>query len=466
MTRDLQPPIETERDAARYLEGLIDREKTRAPGSARVDLAPIRALCLALGNPERALRAIHVAGSKGKGSVSLLCEALLRECGLSVGTYTSPHLARWTERFRIGGREVDGVALAGVISALRPHIDALRASGPEPSFFDAATAAAFLLFRDARVDAAVIEVGLGGRLDSTNVVSPAVTCISSIELEHTEILGDTLAAIAREKAGIAKPGVPLVVGALPDEAMRAVEARAAEVGAPLVALGRDFSAELLDERPDALRLRIRDAALEVECELATPGAHQVSNAALAFACARRAGVAADAALADAPRRAWARLRLPARIEWLSRAPAVIVDSAHTIASARSLAALLARIPRRRAHLVLSVSADKDVAGILAELLPQADLVTVTRAEPSRSLAPEQVAAAVRAAAAPVELRVVPNPHLALRAAREVLAADDLLVATGSVYLAGIAREVLRDGDRARDIAVTRGNPANSDPALK
>jgi dihydrofolate synthase/folylpolyglutamate synthase len=466
MTRDPLPPIETERDAARYLEGLIDREKTRAPGSARVDLAPIRALCLRAGNPERSLRAIHVAGSKGKGSVSLLCEALLGACGLRVGTYTSPHLVRWTERFRIGGAEVDGALLARAVSELRPEIDALRESGPVPSFFDAATAAAFLLFRDARVDAAVIEVGLGGRLDSTNVVAPAVTCIASIELEHTDVLGDTLAAIAGEKAGIAKSGVPLVVGALPEEALRAVELRAAAVGAKLAVLGRDFAVETLDDRADSLRLRIRSGAQDFECELGAPGAHQATNAALAFACALRAGVAPAHALVDAAKRAWPSLRLPARIEWLSREPAVIVDSAHTIASARGLAAVLAKIPRRRAHLVLSISADKDVAGILAELLPQADLVSVTRAEASRSLAPEQVAAAVRAIAPGTELHVIPNPHLALRAAREGLANDELLVATGSVYLAGIAREVLRDGDRAQDVAVTRARHTNSDRPLK
>lgn len=408
-----------------------------------MDLAPIRALLARVGNPERELRCVHVAGSKGKGSVSLLCEALLGECGLRVGTFTSPHLARWTERFRIGGREVEGEALARAVEALRPHIDALQASGPAPSFFDATTAAALLLFRDARVDAAVLEVGLGGRLDSTNAVWPAVTCIASIELEHTDRLGTTLAAIAGEKAGIAKPGVPLVVGALPAEALAVVDARARELGAPLAQLGRELEAVPLEERVDSQRVRLRDGALDLESELGVAGAHQASNAALALACARRLALVSDAELGAAALRAFPRVCLPARIEWISKAPAVIVDSAHTRASAEGLAHVLARIPRRRCHLVLSISADKDVTGILAALLPQADAVSLTRAEATRSLAPEAIAAAAHAAAPALELRVIPNPHLALRAAREALAPDDLLVATGSVYLAGIARELLR-----------------------
>ena len=421
-----------------------------------MDLAPIRALLARAGNPERELRCIHVAGSKGKGSVSLFCEAILQECGLRVGTFTSPHLARWTERFRLAGREVEGPALARAVERLRPEIEALRAQGgPEPSFFDATTAAALLLFREARVDAAVLEVGLGGRLDSTNAVLPAVGCIASIELEHTDKLGSTLAAIAAEKAGIAKPGVPLVVGPLPAEALEVVESRARELAAPVSRLGRELAAECLEERVDSQRVRIRDGALALECELSAAGAHQPGNAALAFACARRAGLRSDAELLAAARRALPRAILPARIEWLSRAPAVIVDSAHTRVSARELARVLARIPRRRSHLVLSISAGKDVAGILEALLPQADLVSLTRAEATRSLSADEVAAAVRAAAPALELRVIPNPHLALRAAREALAPGDLLVATGSVYLAGIAREILRAGDLAQQVAVAR-----------
>jgi dihydrofolate synthase / folylpolyglutamate synthase len=431
-------------EAEAWLEGLINLERSPDPSRVRLSLAPVRSLLARIGDPQQQLRVVHVAGSKGKGSTALLCEALLRAAGLRPGTFTSPHLERWTERFRIDGAEVPGDALAAAIEALRPHADALR-EGPEPpSFFDVTTAAAFRLFAEARVDVAVIEVGLGGRLDSTNVVAPAVACITSIEREHTEKLGDTLGQIAGEKAGIAKPGVPLVTGALPDEAAAVVEARARELGCPLVRLGKELGFELFADELDGSRFRVADGGFELEAALGAPGRHQAANAALALACVRRAGVVDDAALRAAAPHAFAATSLPGRIEILARAPWIVVDGAHTAASARALAATLRRIPRERSHLVLSVSAGKDLVAICEALVPEADVVTVTRAEPVRSLDPQLVAEAVRAVAGRAEVRVVPNPHLALRAARESLAPGGLLCASGSFYLAGIARRVLSE----------------------
>jgi dihydrofolate synthase/folylpolyglutamate synthase len=429
--------------AEAYLQGLINLERAPSYAGARLSLAPIRALLARIGHPERGLRVLHIAGSKGKGSTALLSEALLREAGLRVGTFTSPHLERWTERIRIDGREVDGERLADAVERLRPAVDALREGPDAPSFFDATTAAALSIFASERVDVAILEVGLGGRLDSTNAVAPAVTCITTIELEHTEKLGATLGAIAGEKAGIAKPGVPLVTGRLAPEAAAVAEARARELGAPLVRLGAELSAQVLSETLDGTRVRFEDGSLACEFALGVPGAHQAANAALALACARRLGLADDAALARAAERAFASPGLPARIEIVSRAPWIVIDGAHTEDSARALARVIARVPRRSAHLVVSISTGKALAAICAALAPQADRVTVTRAEPIRSLTPSEVAEAMRAAAPGLELRIVPNPHLALRAAREALGPDDLLVATGSFYLAGIARSVLR-----------------------
>jgi dihydrofolate synthase/folylpolyglutamate synthase len=409
---------------------------------ARLSLGPVRRLLARVGDPQRRLHVLHVAGSKGKGSTALLAEALLRAAGLSTGTFTSPHLERWTERFRLDGVEVAGDALAAAVTELRPHVEALRGGPEPPSFFDVTTAAAFRLFAEAAVDVAVVEVGLGGRLDSTNLVEPAVCCITSIELEHTDKLGSTLAAIAGEKAGIAKPGVPLVAGALEPEAAGVVEARARDLGCPLARLGRELELELLDEDLLGTRFRFRDGGFRAELALAAPGRQQAANAALALACVRRLGRVDDAVLAKAAGLAFASVSLPGRIEICSRAPWIVVDGAHTAASARALAATLQRIPRRRSHLVLSVSGGKDLGAICEALVPEADVVTVTRAEPTRSLDPKRVAEAVRAVGPGVELRVVPNPHLALRAARESLGPDDLLCASGSFYLAGIARRVL------------------------
>ena len=220
-------------EARAWLEGLIDVERAPRRRELRLSLEPVTRLLERVGRPERGLSVLHVAGSKGKGSTALFAEAVLAAAGERVGTFTSPHLEHWTERFRIGGREVAAPDLADVLTRLRPHVEALLhdPDAPDPSFFDATTAAAFLLFREAGVERAVVEVGLGGRLDSTNVVEPAVACITSIELEHTDRLGATLEAIAGEKAGIVKPGRPVVTGSLPEEAARVVARCAAAAGA-------------------------------------------------------------------------------------------------------------------------------------------------------------------------------------------------------------------------------------------
>jgi dihydrofolate synthase/folylpolyglutamate synthase len=441
-------PLRTLAEAERYLEGLLNRERASAAAYRRLGLGPVRRLLATLGHPERGLCVLHVAGSKGKGSTALAAEALLRAVGRRVGVFTSPHLERWTERFRIDGAEVEGGRLAAAVERLRPHLDRLRAEMPEdaPSFFDAATAAACLLFREAGVEHAVLEVGLGGRLDSTNVVVPAVACITSIELEHTDKLGPDLASIAREKAGIVKPGVPVVSGRLPAEAEAVVAERCAALGAPLFRLGRELGFEARDLGLEGSELSVADGALRFDGRLPLPGPHQAANAALALACVRRlAPEIPPDVLAEAARRGLGGLRLPGRLEILGRRPWLVVDAAHTRASAAALAALLARIERGHTHLVLSISADKDRAAILSALLPQASQVTLTRAEPTRSLDPTVLAEAVRASAPRLEPRVVPNPHLALRAARESLGPRDCLVATGSVYLAGIARRVLGAG---------------------
>jgi dihydrofolate synthase/folylpolyglutamate synthase len=444
--RPPRAPIRSLADASAWLEGLINLERRPEVPYARLGLEPVRRLLARLGDPHARLSVVHVAGSKGKGSTALLSEALLRALGERVGTFTSPHLERWTERFRIDGREVEPERLVDVVARLRPHVESLAAEDPAraPTFFDAITSAALLLFAEARVERAVLEVGLGGRLDSTNVVDPAVTCITTIELEHTDKLGATLAAIAAEEAGIVKRQRPLVLGALPPEALAVALERADELDAPVARLGRDFTATVRGTGLDGLRVALRDGPLAVDVALPLLGAHHAANAALALACVRRLAAYPDETLAAAARRGFAEATLPGRVEIVARSPWLVVDAAHTAASAAALAEALDCLPRRPAHLVLSISAGKDLAAILAALLPRAGRVTVTRAEPARSLEPEAIAAAVRAATPAVSLRVVPNPHLALRAAREAAGGDDLVVATGSVYLAGIARRIWRE----------------------
>ena len=449
-------------DAARYLDGLINRERTSDDARARTrfDLSAIRALLDAVGNPERQLSILHVAGSKGKGSVCLAAECVLRALGERVGTFTSPHLERWTERFRIDGREVSGEALARAVTRLRPHVEALRRDRPEtaPSFFDATTAAALLLFAEAGVDRVLLEVGLGGRLDSTNAVTPQVTCVTQIELEHTQILGDTLSAIASEKAGILKAGIPCVVGALAPEADAVVRARAAELGSPVFALGEHF--DLVVEPAGggrvATRLRYRErTGFEVDLELPVVGRHQARNVGLALACVRRLEAHDDAALRASAIDGLSRLELPGRIEWIEPvergAPRVVIDCAHTAASASGLAEALTELGIQGADFVLSVSQGKALEGILRPLVPLARRITLTRADPDRTLAPARLLEAIRVLAPDLAVRTEDDPAAAVRLAlADASPADEpgTVVVTGSVYLVGIARQIVRAADAA------------------
>jgi dihydrofolate synthase/folylpolyglutamate synthase len=434
--------------ASAWLESLINVERLPQLPYSRLGLDPIRHLLARVAEPQRDLRVIHIAGSKGKGSTALFAEAILRAGGRRVGTFTSPHLERWTERFRIDGAEVSDDALASVLDRLRPHAEALAKEALEqaPTFFDVITAAAFLLFREAAIDCAVIEVGLGGRLDSTNVVDPAVACITTIELEHTDRLGTTHAAIAGEKSGIVKRGRPVVIGALPPEAMAVVEARAQALDAPLGRLGHELFCEVTASDSSGLRVHLRDGGLEVQTSLSALGRHQAANAALALACVRQAFPDwSREALEGAARSGLAAARLPGRVELLGRRPWLVVDGAHTVESAHALASALAPLARRRSRLVLSVSSGKNLEGILSAVLPCFDEIFVTRADALRSLDPQEVAGAIRTAASHATVHAVPNPYLALRAAREGLCKDDLLCVTGSLYLAGIARKALGQG---------------------
>ncbi len=411
----------------------------------RLGLAPIRALLGRLGEPQRGLACIHVAGSKGKGSVVLLAESILERAGVRTAAFTSPHLERWTERFRVAGGEISPAVLTAAIARLAPEVEALQRADPDraPGFFDVLTAAAFLIFRRAGVECALIETGLGGRLDATRACSALATCITTIEREHADKLGTELAAIAAEKAGIIRPRTPLTVGALPAEAARVIGAQARRLGAPLRRLGERV--RLLPAAEGRLGLAWDDG-LAVESAWPLAGApHMAANAALAADCVRASGMLAGERLAGAVRDGLARACLPGRLELLGERPWVVVDCAHTEASVRALEAWLARFPARRRHLLVSLTRGKDPARVLAPLLAGAARVVATCAEPERSLPAAELAAAL--AGRGVSPEVVPDPRAALTGARSALGARDLLCCTGSVYLAGLARAALRPSDR-------------------
>lgn len=402
------------------------------------------ALLERIDNPQRGLRCIHIAGSKGKGSTALMIEALLEHAGVRTGTYTSPHLERWTERFRIGGQELTREHLDEALDVLKPHVDALASAGPDnpPSFFDVLTAAALWLFKRHEVDIAIVEAGIGGRYDATNIVQPEVACITSVELEHADKLGADLESIAEHKAGILKPGACAVMGALPKAAAEIIERTAKSVGCRALWPGRDYRFDS-KRRGAGRRVTFETGGERIAFILNHPGRTMADNAALALACVSALSGFDFARLAKAAS-ALASVELPGRAEVLQTEPWIIVDAAHTTASIAALAELLDELPCSERHFLISVSGDKPAA-LLAPLLRQATSATVTRPEPLRSMPADQLADMISEAWPGLDLHADADVAAALVHAKSKLKSDALLCATGSTYIAGAVRKlVMRD----------------------
>lgn len=435
-------PLRCAEDVVRLFEALAAAEPQRQRAPESRALHAVGNLLERAGRPQDSLQIIHIAGSKGKGSTALLCEAILQAAGLRTGTYTSPHLERWTERFRIDGREVGEADFVAAAEALRPSLFTALGAPEPPGFFDYATALALTLFRQTGVDVAVVETGLGGRLDATNIVTPRVSCITSIELEHTDRLGTTPAAIAREKAGIIKAGVPALAGRLCAEAMQALHARAATVGTSVQRLGHEFEVRAAPSGSHALALHLEIGRVAIDAALPVIGSHLADNAALAAACVSASGLLPSTTLCDAIRTGLARAALPGRNEVLCRSPWVIADGAHTEASATALMRTLDGIPARERRMVVSLSAGKDPGMLLPIFARGATQFVATRADPNRSLAPALIADWLRERFPRLPVHVVDAPDQAIRETRAGLHADALMCVTGSVYVAGAARRAL------------------------
>ncbi|MBI5441353.1 MAG: bifunctional folylpolyglutamate synthase/dihydrofolate synthase [Deltaproteobacteria bacterium] len=401
-------------------------------------------LCLAfLGEPQLRYPTVHVGGTNGKGSTCAFLASVLSRSGRKVGLYTSPPLEHFGERLRIDGEclpeELVPALLEEVLAAGRAHA-ALQAM----TQFEVITAMAFLYFAREGVDAAVIEVGLGGRLDSTNVLSPSACVVTNVGLEHAEHLGPAVADIAREKAGIAKPGIPLVTAA-EGEALEALEAEARRRGAPVLALGREFFVE--PESPGALAYRGRRRRFD-GLRPGLPGGYQRPNVAVALAAVEVLEDAGWMIPEDAVRAGIASASWPGRLEVLrarpgSPGPAVVLDGAHNPHASRVLARALAEdLPHERLFLVLGVLGDKDARSILADLLPLGDRVFFTRSSSRRALDPselEGLATGLGRAPGAVVATVGEALDRALAEAGEA----DLVCVTGSLTTVGEARSHLR-----------------------
>jgi dihydrofolate synthase / folylpolyglutamate synthase len=399
-----------------------------------------------MGDPQKKYPTVHVTGTNGKGSTAVFIAGMLMAAGYRVGLYTSPHLVSFTERIRVGGTpipEARVVELAGRVRegyGGRPGADG---SGEvNPTFFEVTTAVAFSYFAEEGVDIAVVEVGLGGRLDSTNVITPLVSVITNIDIEHTEFLGNTLEQIAGEKAGIIKPGVPVVTGAIQPEATGVIEREAAAQGSPVFRLAREFRPEnVLAGREQVFDYRGMKAVYP-GLRVRMLGRHQVDNASLALAaveCLRDSGVAVDEA---AMRRGIERAQWEGRMERVAQDPDIYLDGAHNPASAKKLAETVRELlpSYRKLTLVIGVLADKDVSGIVREIVPLADRVVVTRPQYARALDVQMLAAEVGKLHGAVSATGTVGE--AIQRAREGASRGDLILVTGSLYVVGDARAIL------------------------
>jgi dihydrofolate synthase/folylpolyglutamate synthase len=413
-----------------YLYSFVDYSLKHVSELAKADfnLDRMFALMDALGNPQNAYPIIHVAGTKGKGSTSALCASALTAAGYKVGLYTSPHLEDYCERIQIDGSPLTHEGLAALVDAVRPAV----AKIPKLTTFEITTAIGFLAFQRAGVDAAVVEVGLGGRLDATNVVTPRVSVITSLSMDHTAVLGDTLAKIAGEKAGIIKDAVPVVSSPQKDEALEVLLRVAREKNASLTIVGRDVKFEPQSASLDGQRFIIHNSEFRImNYEIPLLGQHQIVNAATAYAALKASGLSVSD---EAIQNGFSQVKWRARFEVARREPPVIFDSAHNDDSFIKLRETLETyFPGREAYLIFGASEDKNLAGMLREMKPKIRKLIVTRADHPRALEVEKIQGLADQAGVPNE--AVTPVSSALARALELSANDgSIVLSAGSMFV--------------------------------
>ncbi len=416
----------------------------------RLGLARIRRLAELLGNPQEGYRTVHVTGTNGKGSVSALTAAALTESGLRTGLFTSPHLVRYNERFRVDGVDISDGDLAGTITKVRAAADRMASEGEEsPTQFEVLTAAAFLYFAEKKVDYAVIEVGLGGLLDSTNIIVPVAAAITNVTLEHADVCGGTLEGVAAHKAGIIKTGVPVVTAA-EGTPLEIIRRTAAEKKAPVYILGEDFSADRIDAEPGRQAFSFDAPAFSVSgrhyaLSLAAP--YQRENGAVAAMLMTVLGKADARISPEAVTAAFARTGWPGRFELLEReGRRILLDGAHNPAGMKALREALDTVfPEEPRVFLLGILHDKAVEEMLDILLRPEDAVVVTEPDSERAETTGRLLAEVKERAGKASAE--PDRGRALRRALSE-AKGKLLCCTGSLYLIGDLRRRITAGKEA------------------
>jgi dihydrofolate synthase/folylpolyglutamate synthase len=400
------------------------------------DLGRVQALLASLGDPQRMFRSIHIAGTKGKGSVAAMIESCLRAAGYRTGLYTSPHLIEFTERIQVDGKSISDEKLVELIEKLKPHVETV----PEISTYELTTALGFMYFAEQQVDCAVVEVGLGGRLDATNVLEPMVSVITSLSYDHMHLLGGSLSDIAREKAGIIKPGIPVVLAPQQFEADGIVRAIAAERGAPVLQVNRDwhYSAESRNLTGQTFNVwQSGNAAESQQLWIPLLGYHQVQNGAVAYVAINQANSRGLPVDLDAVEQGLTSVYWPGRFQVLSDRPAIVLDSAHNRDSALKLRiALDDYFPGRPVTMVFGASSDKDLRGIFLELSPRVSRLILTQSDHPRSEAPELLAKMARSFG--MDSEIITPVSLAMQRAVHEAHEDAVVVGTGSLFVVGSA----------------------------
>ncbi len=438
--------------AVEFLLSRINYERTPPTGNAAgtFKLARMQALLEAVGNPHLAIPCVHIAGSKGKGSTAAMLASILTQAGYRTGLFTSPHVHRFEERIQLDGRLIPAERFAALVEQLRPIAAAMDA-GPlgGPTFFELTTAMAWLYFQAVAAEIVVLEVGLGGRLDATNLCRPLATIITSISRDHTRLLGDRLEQIAREKAGIIKPGVPVLTGVGEAGSLEVIRAVAAEHQVACYVLGEALSwtARAASETSAPLpqwRLDLQTPWREHR-DLLVPlaGEHQARNAALAVAATDWLDAAGELRVdRQAVTAGLASVHWPLRVEVVGQRPLVVLDAAHNDASIAALLETLRPLRVRRRIVIFGASRDKDAAAMLRLLAGSFDEIIVTRYLGNPRAYPVEELSRLAAAAFPGPVRETPHPQSAWELARGEAAEDDLICVTGSFFLAGEVRELL------------------------
>jgi dihydrofolate synthase/folylpolyglutamate synthase len=437
-----------------YLYGFVDFSLTRQDrlAAANFDLQRMVDLMALLGDPQNHYPIIHVAGTKGKGSTAAMIASVLQNCGYRVGLYTSPHLQDYVERIQVNRQNISHADLVGLVDDIRPFVDQVDGL----TTFEITTAIGFQAFANAQVDIAVVEVGLGGRLDATNIVTPLVSVITSLSYDHMNVLGNSLSQIATEKAGIIKPNRPVVLAPQEETPRRVIEAIAAERSAPLTRVGIDFLFRPLTHSLDGQNLHLwtkeeqplmdeyieggEKSSWQPLClDMPLLGYHQVQNAATAYAAlveSRKNGVKiSDAAISQG----FAAVQWPARFELLSRDPLLVVDSAHNLDSALKLRlAMDDYLGSKPVVLVFGVSEDKDIWGMFTQLMPRIQTLVATQSIHPRALAANKLVELAHQFGRPA--LATANITDALESAIKLAGQDAAVVVAGSIFVAAAARE--------------------------